>query len=221
MAKTNAWMATMALASVGLYALLWVAWNQHWGWLEVVDSPALNTLHAFGVRHPGWVTGWDVFCTVLGPNAFRLIGLVTAAHAMVRRRWRVVGFLFASIGLSGPLASLAKALADRPRPSTALVAAPSSSFPSGHAVGVMVGVLALLTVLLPYTTGRQRRVALAVGAVVIVAIGAGRVVLNVHHPSDVVAGWALGYLYFSVCLHLLKPHRSSLTRNAATAVATR
>lgn len=220
MTKANAWMATLALASIGSYALLWVAWNQHWGWLEVVDSPALNTLHAFGVRHPGWVTGWNVFCTVLGPNAFRLTGLAAAAHAMVRCRWRVVGFLFASIGLSGPLASLAKALADRPRPSTALVIAPSTSFPSGHAVVVMVGVLALLTVLLPYTTGRQRRMALAVGAVVIVAIGAGRVVLNVHHPSDVLAGWALGYLYFSVCLHLFKPHRSSLTRNAATAVAT-
>ncbi|CAN5602757.1 phosphatase PAP2 family protein [soil metagenome] len=210
MAKTNAWMAAMALASVGLYVLLWVAWDMHWGWLEVVDSPALNTLHAFGVRHPGWVTGWDVFCTVLGPNAFRLIGLATAAYAMMRRRWRVVGFLFVSIGLSGPLASLAKALADRPRPSTALVVAPSSSFPSGHAVGVMVGVLALLAVQLPLTTGWQRRVALSVGAVVIVAIGVGRVVLNVHHPSDVLAGWALGYLYFYVCLHLLKPHRSSI-----------
>jgi len=28
------------------------------------------------------------------------------------------------------------------------------------------------------------------------AIGIGRVVLNVHYPSDVLAGWALGYAYF-------------------------
>ena len=35
------------------------------------------------------------------------------------------------------------------------------------------------------------------GAVLVVAIGIGRVVLNVHHPSDVLAGWALGYAYFA------------------------
>ena len=33
---------------------------------------------------------------------------------------------------------------------------------------------------------------------------AGRVVLNVHHPSDVVAGWARGYAYFVGCLLLVE-----------------
>ncbi|MBV8294545.1 MAG: phosphatase PAP2 family protein [Mycobacterium sp.] len=35
--------------------------------------------------------------------------------------------------------------------------------------------------------------------------GAGRVVLNVHYPSDVLAGWALGYLWFFVCLVTVRP----------------
>jgi membrane-associated phospholipid phosphatase len=43
--------------------------------------------------------------------------------------------------------------------------------------------------------------------VIVVAIGLGRVVLNVHHPSDVIAGWALGYAYFVVCLLLVSPSR--------------
>jgi membrane-associated phospholipid phosphatase len=33
------------------------------------------------------------------------------------------------------------------------------------------------------------------------------VVLNVHYPSDVVAGWALGYAYFVVCLLMVPPSR--------------
>ena len=41
---------------------------------------------------------------------------------------------------------------------------------------------------------------------IVVAIGVGRVVLNVHHPSDVLAGWALGYAYFVACL-LVVPRR--------------
>jgi membrane-associated phospholipid phosphatase len=32
-------------------------------------------------------------------------------------------------------------------------------------------------------------------------------VLNVHNPSDVIAGWALGYVYFVGCLLLLVPWR--------------
>ena len=38
-------------------------------------------------------------------------------------------------------------------------------------------------------------------------IGIGRVVLNVHHPTDVVAGWALGYAYFVACLLVVPPSR--------------
>jgi membrane-associated phospholipid phosphatase len=41
--------------------------------------------------------------------------------------------------------------------------------------------------------------------VIVIMIGVGRVVLNVHHPSDVIAGWAFGYAYFVVCLLMVPP----------------
>lgn len=64
--------------------------------------------------------------------------------------------------------------------------------------------LAILTVLWPRLAGL--RIPLAViGAVLIVMVGVGRVVLNVHHPSDVVAGWALGYVYYLLCVRLVSP----------------
>ena len=34
---------------------------------------------------------------------------------------------------------------------------------------------------------------------IVLSVGIGRVALNVHHLSDVVAGWALGFLYFVGC----------------------
>jgi undecaprenyl-diphosphatase len=71
----------------------------------------------------------------------------------------------------------------------------------------MVGVLALLTVVLPVMRRPLRAWLVAFGSLIVIAIGIGRVVLNVHYPSDVVAGWALGYAYFVVCLLMVPPSR--------------
>jgi undecaprenyl-diphosphatase len=112
-----------------------------------------------------------------------------------------------SVELSGLITEIAKYAASRPRPTSALVTAPSTSFPSGHALGVMVCVLALLTVVLPLVRRPLRAWLVALGAVTVVTIGIGRVVLNVHYPSDVLAGWAMGYAYFVACLLIVPPSR--------------
>jgi undecaprenyl-diphosphatase len=198
--------ASAALA-VAVYALMWIGYASQWNWLTTIDSSWLDVAHRYGVAHPGWVTAWNVFCTVLGPTAFRLLALVVIIFSLVRRNLRVAFFLVISVELTGLITEIAKYAANRPRPATALVSAPSTSFPSGHALGVMVGVLALLTVVLPVMRRPLRAWLVAFGSLIVIAIGIGRVVLNVHYPSDVVAGWALGYAYFVVCLLMVPPSR--------------
>jgi undecaprenyl-diphosphatase len=153
------------------------------------------------------VTAWDVFCTALGPTSFRLVSLVVIVVALARRNVRVAMFLLITVELSGLVIEVAKRAADRPRPATAFVDAQATAFPSGHALGVIIGVLALLIVTLPVTRRPLRPWLIALGALVVIAIGIGRVVLNVHHPSDVLAGWALGYAYFALCLLMVSPSR--------------
>ncbi|OBI44552.1 hypothetical protein A5707_03205 [Mycobacterium kyorinense] len=193
-----------AVAAVGVYALMWLGHQQAWGWLDSPDAASLSTLYDVGVQHPEWVRFWQVLCTVLGPAVFRVLAAVAAVIALVRRSLRTAAFLFVTVELSGLLIQAAKGLADRPRPATALVTESSSSFPSGHALGVLVGVLALLTVVWPMLSRPLAVAAGAAGAVVVLAVGFGRVALNVHHLSDVLAGWALGYLYFLACAWLLR-----------------
>jgi membrane-associated phospholipid phosphatase len=186
---------------------MWIGYVLQWNWLITVDSSVLEALYRYGVAHPGWVSAWNVFCTVLGPTTFRLLALIAIVVALLRRNLPAALFLVISVELSGLITEIAKQAADRPRPVTALVPAPSTAFPSGHAVGVTIGVLALLTVALPVLSRQVRGWLIVVGAVVVIAIGVGRVVLNVHHPSDVVAGWALGYAYFVACLLMVPPSR--------------
>lgn len=198
-------MTSLAVAAAVLYALLWLAYALQWGWLQSVDDAALRPLYDFGVKHPGWVRFWDTLCTVFSPAAFRFAGAAIVVVAIRRRNLRVILFVVAAIGGSGVVTQVAKTLADRPRPDTAFVSAAYSAFPSGHAVGVMTAVLALLTISAGIVGGRARVATVMLGALVVVAVGVGRVVLNVHHPSDVLAGWALGYLWFLGCLFAIRP----------------
>ena len=205
MTARKRWLVGTAVLALLLYALLWVGFVEHWRWIDATDRFALDALHSYGIAHPGWVTAWDVFCTVAGPTVFRLVALGVILGALVQRNLRAALFLVISVELSGVLSEAAKAAADRPRPAEALVDASSTSFPSGHAVGVMVGVLALSAVVLPIVRRPLRVWLIAVGVVIVVAIGVGRVVLSVHHVSDVLAGWALGYVWFVVCALLVRP----------------
>ena len=207
MTPRKTWLIVSAALAVAVYALMWIGYALQWNWLMTIDSSWLDIGHRYGVAHPGWVTAWNVFCTVLGPTVFRLVTLVVIIFALVRRNLRVALFLVISVELTGIITEIAKYAANRPRPATALVSAPSTSFPSGHALGVMVGVLALLTVVLPVVRRPLRAWLVAFGAVIVILIGIGRVVLNVHHPSDVLAGWALGYAYFVACLLMVPPSR--------------
>jgi membrane-associated phospholipid phosphatase len=207
MTPRNTTLIASAVLAVVVYALLWIGFASHWNWVTTTDSSLLETGHRYGVDRSGWVVAWNVFCTVLGPTAFRLLTVVVILFSLVRRNIRVAMFLVVSVELSGILTEIAKYAASRPRPTTALVTAPSTSFPSGHALGVMVAVLALLAVLRPVVRRPLRAWLVALGAVIVVMIGMGRVVLNVHYPSDVLAGWALGYAWFVACLVIVPPTR--------------
>jgi undecaprenyl-diphosphatase len=207
MTPRKAWLVGSAALAVAVYALMWIGYATHWNWLMDVDAAWLAAAHRYSAAHRSWVTAWNVFCTVLGPTAFRIATLAVIVYSLVRRNVRAAFFLVISVELAGLITEIAKYAANRPRPTTALVAAPSTSFPSGHAMGVMVGVLSLLTVVLPVVRHPLRAWLMAIGAAVVVLIGVGRVVLNVHYPTDVLAGWALGYAYFVVCFLLLPPWR--------------
>ena len=144
MTPRKTWLIVSAALAVAVYALMWIGYTSNWKWLTTIDSSWLDIRHRYSVAHPGWVAAWNVFCTVLGPTVFRLATLIVIILSLVRRNLRVALFLVISVELTGIITEIAKYAANRARPATALVSAPSTSFPSGHAVGVMVGVLALL-----------------------------------------------------------------------------
>ncbi len=116
------------------------------------------------------------------------LDLLIAALLAWQRRWRSAIFWTLAVGGAALLNGAAKHLIARVRPDLWISIAPeaSFSFPSGHAMqsAAFAGALRVLA----WPT-RCRTAALLGGALFVVSIGASRVYLGVHFPTDILGGW--------------------------------
>ncbi len=88
----------------------------------------------------------------------------------------------------------------RPDAGSAIALPTSFSFPSGHAANG-VAIFGLLGLLLAVDAPRRRHLlAIVAGFALGLAIGASRIVLNVHYLGDVLAGASLGLAWVLACL---------------------
>jgi undecaprenyl-diphosphatase len=120
----------------------------------------------------------------------------------------LVGWLAAFAG-AGLLDSMLKLAIRRPRPAGAqaflhisiLGYSHSYSFPSGHALGSLVGYGMLAYLLVSHYESRRARTAIVVlASVCVLAIGVSRLYLGVHYFSDVVGGYAAGVVWLAVVI---------------------
>jgi membrane protein DedA with SNARE-associated domain len=138
------------------------------------------------------------------PIAMAAVGMIGAVIIVVRRKWLELAAWVAGFLGAGVLSYILKIVIQRPRPvgATAFLHGESFSFPSGHALGSLVGYGMLAYVIgsnwITTTRGRFRLVIAT--AVLVVAIGISRLYLGVHYFSDVVGGYAVGVLWLSVCI---------------------
>ncbi|WP_051377769.1 phosphatase PAP2 family protein [Derxia gummosa] len=139
-----------------------------------------------------------------GPVQTALGAVVALGLLAARERLMAVTWSLALLGNGLMLTPTLKALFARARPphDHGWLAADGFSFPSGHASGSMVffGLLALLAARL--LDGWARRLAVAICLALLVAVGASRVLLQVHYASDVIAGFAVGAAWMVVCVAL-------------------
>lgn len=176
-----------AVAGVTLLAAtLWVRLGG--GALPWFDRAGLSLAHAW--RSP-WLDGVFLSLTWLG-SLFLLLPLVAIAGFLLWRAGQRGAARFLVVALTGAalLAQATKHLTLRPRPDLypALdsVASPFS-WPSAHAMQVTAFAVALLLVvnrLVP----RHRWRLLPVLVAVVALVGVSRLYLQVHYPSDVLAG---------------------------------
>lgn len=161
-------------------------------WINQFANPALNQVM--------------LTITRLGDPAF-VIPLTVAVFFWLWWRWRRrIATLFAINCLGGAVLSTGmKLFFGKPRPALwpQLITETTYSFPSGHALGSMV-LYGFLGYLLVQRFPRQRAWIYGVAALLIASIGFSRLYLGVHWPTDVLAGYSIGFLWISLCIGLLR-----------------
>jgi undecaprenyl-diphosphatase len=144
-------------------------------------------------------------------TALALVVMLT----VYRRNWRAVAVGWALLFGGGKLVEfLLKHLFHRTRPAGSQAA--SYSYPSGHAMGAMIGYGILAYLLLRRAERPATRVAITAGAgVVILAVGTSRLVLGVHFFTDVVGGYAAGATWLLLSIAALEAERAQFHAEAA------
>jgi undecaprenyl-diphosphatase len=137
--------------------------------------------------------------TALGAGTILTLAVAAVAGLLLaQRKWLAAGLVVASTLSGSLLVSWAKLHTARARPDLVphLADVSSLSFPSAHAANSAIVYLALAAVASQAVAHRRVRTYLLASAIALVAvIGASRVYLGVHWPSDVLAGWAFGALW--------------------------
>lgn len=150
------------------------------------DVPVTQWLHRYA--GPGWIA---VARALNVSGSLAVVVPVTLLGAWLLRPRIRAALLVGGMTATLVLQLTVNAAVARPRPTLLphLVAASGLAYPSGHsALAAALGTL--LSVLLWRTPYRWPVLTLA--ALYAALMGLARVVLGVHHPSDVLAGWLLG-----------------------------
>ena len=182
-------LAVAALVTAAVFVLAW-AFPTFPG-----DRGAMQWLLGWEHRRPGWLDTAALAVTSLGGWIAALVMMAGLLIFLQARGRRVDAFIVLLSGVPLLAGLLLKELVGRARPDLWLTGpGPGGmSFPSGHATFAMVFGGILIVLIGETVSSAPARRAIQLGLVLLIlAIGASRVYLGVHWPSDVIGGYLFG-----------------------------
>jgi len=200
-------LVALLVVVLSLFAFVKIAEELGESGLASFDERLLQLLRVPGQPHvpigPAWLLEAAQDITVLGGRTMLVSVTVFAiGYLALERKYGAMWLVTAAAAGGGLLETVLKQLFSRGRPSVVphLVAVTSPSFPSGHSMLGAIMYLTLGALLARFATRRRTRIYLLAVAVLMTAvIGATRVYLGVHYPSDVLAGWCAGLIWALTC----------------------
>lgn len=160
-----------------------------------IDQAVAGAIQGLGISRSFWEA-----CSMAGGATLVLVGVASVLAALLARRPRLASIVAATLIASTLFTDLVKDYVARPRPpGAALLHTVGFSFPSGHALNStatygLIAVVVWRTGLPPWL----RRVVAVTGVTLPILVGLSRIALDVHHPTDVLAGWLAGTAFVAL-----------------------
>ena len=132
------------------------------------------------------------------------------------RRYRLEAKIFIINCIGGVVLSDGLKLAfskSRPQLWDSLISEETYSYPSGHALGSMV-LYGFLANLLADRYPQFAMIIYILATIIIGAIGLSRLYLGVHWPTDVIAGYGVGFLWITLCITMLNLQKLGFKSNS-------
>jgi undecaprenyl-diphosphatase len=195
------------LTVVVLYGFIELAEEVREGDTQAFDEWVIRSLRKPGDPAvpvgPPWLREVGLDLTALGSFTVLLIFCGAVVGFLLLQRRRRLALLVSVAVLGGMLLNTGlKLVFARERPDIVphLREVTTPSFPSGHATLSAVVYLTLGALLAGTIKGRYTRAYVLFVAMSLAAlVGASRVYLGVHYPTDVLAGWSVGLAWATIC----------------------
>lgn len=162
------------------------------------------------ILSPGTIRFMVAITSLGGVTVMTILTLLLAAVFWRHRCWVYLVELLVAVPLGAVVISALKAFFQRTRPPGAVIEVGGLSFPSGHAFISIVFFGFIIRLLL---RSRLHPAWIAGGtvlsALLIVLIGMSRVYLGVHFLTDVLGGYAAGFLWLLLALQLVRAVRGT------------
>ncbi|MEH7512126.1 phosphatase PAP2 family protein [Gottfriedia acidiceleris] len=147
----------------------------------------------------------DSFCYFLrdfgSSKMYLTFAVIVLVYAIIRKRiWTGISLIITLL-TARVVVSFLKDLYERPRPSSMYYVESGFSFPSGHAVMATSFFLTLSFILIVIQPAmmKHKKLIQFIVLLMIFLISMSRIYLHVHHFSDIIAGWLVGYAWYSIC----------------------
>jgi len=188
-------------AAIGLVLLAGLAvWAAFTG-VGPAEADAVALRDAVQVRTPGLTTAAILITTVGSTVAMAVLAVVVGAVLWARGRPGDAAFLVLTTAAASLVFRGLKIALDRPRPpvATRVVVETNESLPSGHATMSIVVIGSLVVLFWAGRAVRTRALMVLAATAWVGLVGSTRIYLGVHWFSDVIAGWAVGAAWLTVC----------------------
>lgn len=185
-----------ALAIFLLFTILVITNNIAW-----FDNPVYNFLHA--MFQDKTTTFFLIITSLSSPFVLIVMSLLLL---ITNKDYKLSFLVILNLLLSTIGNTVLKLIFLRERPSDfPLVQESGYSYPSGHSMISMAYYGFLIYIVWQTDWSKKAKIIFSIClGLIIFLIGCSRIYLRVHYPSDVVAGFAISFVYLLTFIHIIK-----------------